>query len=117
MNRGRGCRGRRDRIGHHSRRAELGGYAADEVTMFSLNVSPDGVVSGKRSRAVGTGDADALMSLANVSAQVSLVAVGSLAEGALQLGAGAADGVAGIGGGVAHGHGEAHVVASCQSGR
>ena len=49
--------------------------------MFSLHVPAYGVVPGEGSRAVGTGDPDTLVSLPDVSSEVGLVAVGSLAEG------------------------------------
>lgn len=43
--------------------------------VFAGNVSPHGVVPGEGSRTVGTRDADALVPLADVGAQVRLVAV------------------------------------------
>ena len=55
--------------------------------MLSLHVPAHGVVAGESARAVGAGDPDALVALADVRAQVRLVAVGALAEGAFQLGA------------------------------
>lgn len=53
--------------------------------VFAGNVSPHGVVPGEGSRTVGTRDADALVPLADVGAQVRLVAVLAVAQGALQL--------------------------------
>lgn len=53
--------------------------------VFAGNVSPHGVVPGEGSRAVGTGHADALVPLADVGAQVRLVAVLAVAQRALQL--------------------------------
>lgn len=53
--------------------------------VFAGNVSPHRVVPGEGSRAVGTGHADALVPLADVGAQVRLVAVLAVAQGALQL--------------------------------
>lgn len=48
-------------------------------------MSPDRVVAGERSTAVGTWHADTLMSLADVGAEVRFVAVLAITEGALKL--------------------------------
>ncbi len=111
---GSGRRG--DRIRKDSRGSELGGDPSDKVSVLSLHVSSYRVVPGESARAVGARDADALVALADVGAQVRLVAVGAFAERTLELSTRATDtgAVADIGR-VAHGHGEAHVVAGGQS--
>ena len=76
-----------DGVWHDPGAAELGGDAAGKVSVLSLHVPAHGVVAGECPGTVGAGDPDALVALADVRAQVRLVAVGALAEGAFQLGA------------------------------
>lgn len=81
--------------------------------MFPLNMPPYRVVASEGARAVRTRDADALMSLSNVSSQVGLVAVGAFAKRTPQLGARSGNGIAIIR--VTHWHGKAHVIAGRQA--
>ena len=76
-------------VRHHLGLPKLGGnhFGVDLVAMLAGNVAPDGVVAREWAVAEGAGHTDALVPLANVSPQVCLVAVGPLAEWALQLGA------------------------------
>ena len=75
------CRDAADRVGHDAGRVELGRDPAGQVTMFTLNVTPDRVVAREGARAVGAWDADTLVTLPDVGPQVCFVAVGSFAEG------------------------------------
>ena len=106
--------GGRDRVGQDSGGAELGGDPSGEVPVFALDVSANGVVPGEGARTVWTRHADALVSLTDVSPEIGLVAVGALAEGAAQLGAGPGDRLAVVR--VPDGHGKPHVVATGQAG-
>ena len=56
------------------------------MPVFPLYVSPDGVVPGEGPVTEGTGNSDALVSLADVSPQVGFVAVSSLTERTFQFG-------------------------------
>jgi hypothetical protein len=79
---GRRCHG----IGDDASRAELGGQSASaEMAVLALHVPPHSVVAGERARAVRARDANALMALADVRAQVRLVAIRSLAKRAAKL--------------------------------
>ena len=51
--RGSCCRDAADRVGHDAGRVELGRDPAGQVTMFTLNVTPDRVVAREGARAVG----------------------------------------------------------------
>jgi hypothetical protein len=57
----------------------LGEVGRDLVAMLTRNVPPHSVVASERARAVRARHSDALMSLPDVSSQVGLVAVKSLA--------------------------------------
>ena len=62
---------------------ELG---VDVVSVLPGNVSPHCVVPGEAPVTVGTRHSDALVSLSNVSSQVCLISIGSLAEWAFEFG-------------------------------
>ena len=76
-----------DWIWHHTSGVKLCWNPSRQIAMLPLNVTSDGVVPGERSRAVRAGDANALVTLTNVSAKVRLVAIGSLAEWTSQFSA------------------------------
>lgn len=62
----------------------LGGEVEFRLVLAS-NVTPHGVVPRERARAVRTRSTDTLMSLTNVSTEVSLVAIEPLTVRALEL--------------------------------
>lgn len=65
--------------------ALVGEVGRDLMAMFARNVAPHGIVACERARAVRARHADALVPLPDVSAQVRLVSIKSLAIGAFQL--------------------------------
>ena len=75
-------------VWQHLFAAELGGdhLGVDHVPVLPGDVAPHRVVPGEGSVTVGTGHADPLVPLSDVSTQVCLVSVGSLAKWAFQFG-------------------------------
>lgn len=74
-------------VRQHLRRPKLGGdhLRVDLVSVLPCNVPSHGVVTSKGSVAEGTWDPDSLVSLSDVSAKVSLITIGSLAERAFKF--------------------------------
>jgi len=78
---------RKHLIWHHFGRPKLGWYhlGVDLVPVLPLYVPPHGVVAREWAMAEWAGHTDSLVSLSDVSAEVGLVSIGSLAERAFQF--------------------------------
>jgi len=75
-------------VRQHLLAPKLGWYqlGVDVVSVLPGNMPPDRVVPGEGAVTVGTRHADTLVSLSDVSSQVGLISVCSLAEWAFEFG-------------------------------